>query len=276
MFKSLIQPLQLFIKGATGKDRHRSHKLTQQLMQLQIAYDSLQEDCTALQQKHSALKHQHTQLKAQQAQLEARHALIKTKYEELKKESNTLIGIADSEVKEWLAENEKLRSQLGQVQAEKDALAGEVIVLEHKLSLEKFAYSADSSDATSAGAEAELALIDGELIDLSNISLALVGGHETTHRKVKEELEKYGLKRCVHVPPHSRESNSRDQVKDKISNCDLVVTITSYLNHSLSESVKKLKASHVLAGEVIWLHSHGKSSVVRTVLDYFSDYPSAA
>jgi len=275
MFKSLIQPLQLFLKGATGKDRHYNQKLRQQLIQLQVAYDGLQEDRASMQQRHGALKTKHGQLKAQYTQLEAKHNKLLGRYDELKKESNALVTIADGEAQEWLTENAELRSQLEALEAEKNALAGRVIVLEHKIDLEKFSRDAADYEAL-ATSEPELAIVDGEFVDLSNFSLALVGGHETTHRKVKEELEKYGLKRCVHVPPHSRESNSRDQVKDKISNCDLVVTITSYLNHSLSESVKKLKANHVLAGEVIWLHSHGKSSVVKTVLNYFSESPSVA
>ncbi|PZO58650.1 MAG: hypothetical protein DCF15_04845, partial [Phormidesmis priestleyi] len=107
-------------------------------------------------------------------------------------------------------------------------------------------------------------------IDLSNVSLALIGGHETTHREVSEELKKYGLKRCIHIPPHSIVSNSRSQIKDKISNCDLIVTITSYVDHSVTQCVKQLKDTQMLTGEVIRVHCHGKSGVVREVLDHFS------
>ena len=106
-------------------------------------------------------------------------------------------------------------------------------------------------------------------IDLSNLSIALVGGHETTYREVTEVLKQYGLKRCIHVPPHSIASNSRNQIKDKISNCDLVVTITSYVDHSVAKCVKQLKDAQMLAGGSIRVSCHGKSGLVREVLEYF-------
>ena len=112
---------------------------------------------------------------------------------------------------------------------------------------------------------------DFEQIDLSNVSLALIGGHETTYRTVSEELRQYGLKHCVHVPPHSIASNSRHQIKDKISNCDLIITITSYVDHSVSKCVKQLKDAKMLAGECIRVSCHGKSGLVREVLEHFAN-----
>ncbi|MEM6452022.1 MAG: DUF2325 domain-containing protein [Cyanobacteria bacterium P01_D01_bin.105] len=272
MLKSLIQPLQLFIKGATGKDRHLNQQLTQQLMRLEVAYDGLQKDYTALGQRYDSLKVKHSQLTAQYEQLKARYDQITGD----QKDWNALLNYADKESKELSAEKGKLRSQLKRLESEKADLVGQVAVLEHKLGLRE--YDADYSVELEppGDSESDLSLMDNEPVDLSDISLALVGGHETTHREVKEELKKYGLKRCIHVPPHSRESNSRHQIKDKISNCDLVVTITSYVDHSVVECVKKLKASQMLTGEVIRVHTHGKSSVVREVLDYFATQSLAA
>ncbi|MEO1445348.1 MAG: DUF2325 domain-containing protein, partial [Cyanobacteria bacterium J06635_11] len=123
------------------------------------------------------------------------------------------------------------------------------------------------SDVSEGGLPTE---VDFDGVDLSTISLALIGGHETTHREVSAALRKYGLKRCVHVPPHSIASNSRSQIKDKISQCDLVITITTYVDHSVVRCVKQLKEAQMLAGEVIRMSSHGKSSVVREVLSYFA------
>lgn len=255
MFKSLIQPLQLFIKGASGKDRQLNQQLTQQLIRLQDAYNGLQEDYAALGQRYDNLKAKHSQLKARYDQLVADQ-----------QDWNALLSYADTETQELSAEKVQLRSQLKRLETEKTDLAGQVAVLEHKLGLREFSADFDPPEAP----EADLELLNSDAVDLSDVSLALVGGHETTHREVRDELKKYGLKRCIHVPPHSRESNSRHQIKDKISNCDLVVTITSYVDHSVVECVKKLKANHVLTGDVIRVHTHGKSSVVREVLDYFA------
>ncbi|MFK8183025.1 MAG: DUF2325 domain-containing protein [Phormidesmis sp.] len=255
MLKSLIQPFQLFIKGASGKDRQLNQQLTQQLMRLQDAYNGLQAEYVALGQSYDNLK--------------AKHVQLKSRYDKLSSDQrdwNALLNYADSEAKELSTEKVQLRAQLKRLETEKTDLAGQVAVLEHKLGLREYSDEFEPSEAS----ELDLTLISNDSVDLSNVSLALVGGHETTHREVRDELKKYGLKRCIHVPPHSRESNNRHQIKDKISNCDLVVTITSYVDHSVVECVKKLKASHVLAGDVIKVHTHGKSSVVREVLDYFA------
>lgn len=284
MFKSLIQPLQLFLKGATGKDRHHSQQLTQQLMQLQVAYDGLQDERTSVEEDYSTLKAQHVQL-------QAKHSLLRRRHDDLiedQQDWNALLNYADEEAKKLVSEKGKLRSQIKRLEAEKAGLIGRVAVLEHQLGLREYSEEAIANhkiakdlaseslatkdeDSEDLATEAtDLTLISEGSVDLSSVSLALVGGHETTHRGVREELKKYGLKRCIHVPPHSRESNSLHQIKDKISNCDLIVTITSYVDHSVSKCVKQLKANQVLAGDVILVHTHGKSSVVREVLDYFA------
>ncbi len=258
MFKSLLQPLQLFMKGATGKDRHQKQQLNQQLIRLQVAYEALQESHDTLQHKHDAVQRERDQLQQ--------------RYDRLQRDRNdinALFNCADQENRELDAKVLGMRSRIKRLKADNAALDSKIIYLEHKLGLQ--AYSDDAAfDEPELTLEDVRSPEDLDLIDLSNISLALVGGHETTHREVTEELKKYGLKRCIHVPPHSRESNSRHQIKDKIGSCDLVVTITSYVDHSVSNCVKQLKETSMLTGEVIRVHCHGKSGVVREVLQYFS------
>lgn len=286
MLKSLIQPLQLFLKGATGKDRQQIHQLTQQIMRLQVAYDGLQQDYTSLEQQYSSLNAKHSGLKT-------KHSQLRLRYEELNaecKDINELLDIADSEAEDRKVERGDLRSQIKRLQKEKlavtnrleeeklsilerlekekSALLCRVAVLENELGLRE--YSSEYHPPQESSLEVIEAEKQDEPVDLSGVTLALVGGHETTHREVKEALKKYGLKRCIHVPPHSQESNSRHQIKDKISNCDLIVTITSYVDHSVTKCVKQLKENHILAGDVIRVHTHGKSSVVREVLNYFA------
>ena len=133
MFKSLIQPLQLFIKGATGKDRHQNQQLIQQLMRLEMAYDALQEDYTSLEKNHSGLK--------------AKHAQIKARYDHLSKDQqdlDALLTYADNETKKLVEESEQLRSQIKHLVAEKTALAGQVTFLEHKLHLKEYSHDYDA------------------------------------------------------------------------------------------------------------------------------------
>ncbi len=253
MFKSLMQPFQLFLKGATGKDRHEKRQITQQLVSMQVAYDRLQDTCDRRQQNYDSLQE---------------------KYDSLQRDRNDfkdLFYCADKE-------NKEVRSQFQKLSRENADLIGKVAVLENQISLHAYqnngstSYPEDSS-ATSDDADDEtqpLQLADLGQLDLSAVSVALIGGHETTHREVTEALKKYGLKRCVHIPPHSIASHSRSQIKDKISNCDLILTITTYVDHSVSQCVKQLKETHMLTGEVIRISSKGKSGVVREILQYFS------
>lgn len=297
MFKSLIQPLQLFIKGATGKDRYQKQQLAQQLISLQVAYDHLQESCGTLQDEQDVLQRNIEKLQKRYGKLQRDRDLLQRDRNEL----NALFNYADKENQGLDAEKGEMRSHIQKLEAEKAALHSKVVFLEHKLGLRAYESGADYTEPDakvtdsqlesrtdepltaeplaptaiediSADLQAELtAEQDREfIVDLSEVSLALVGGHETTHREVAEELKKYGLKRCIHVPPHSRESNNRHQIKDKIGNCDLVVTITSYVDHSVSNCVKQLRDTQMLTGEVIRVHCHGKSGVVREVLQYFA------
>ena len=274
MFKSLIQPLQLFLKGASGKDRYKKQQIAQQLLTLQVAYDRLQRDYDKQSTDFDALQRDRNEL-------------------------NTLFNCADQENKELTAKNKGLRSQLKKLEEDNQTLRSELIYRNQKDEISAYQNTPQNASAQlSAGPSlkgrdakgsakglehldngagiknlASTAGLD-EDVNLSEVSLALIGGHETTHREVTEELKKYGLKRCVHVPPHSIASNSRNQIKDKISQCDLIVTITSYVDHSVVRCVKQLRDTQMLAGEVIRVSCHGKSGVVREVLDYFAAQPA--
>lgn len=282
MLKPVLQAVQLFIKGATGKDRQAKHYLSEHLLRMQLAYDQLQSEYSALEQKYSRL---------QQTQRDLAQRLSRSTTD-----TEELLNLADSEVKSLVSANEDLQLRLRQSETEKSAfqertgsLLGKVAFLEQQLDLRTYQQNSAQQNSTQQDSTDPTPRADGEKpflnleensdesislydlsIDLSNLSVALVGGHETTYREVTEALKQYGLKRCIHVPPHSIASNSRNQIKDKISNCDLVVTITSYVDHSVAKCVKQLKDAQVLAGGSIRVSCHGKSGLVREVLEYFS------
>ncbi|MEO1392323.1 MAG: DUF2325 domain-containing protein [Cyanobacteria bacterium J06634_5] len=333
MFKSIFQPLQLFIKGASGKDRHEKQQLMQQVLTLQLAYDDLQENCDQqLETKQAVcnqLQHECNALKQKYTHLQTRYDSLQQQQKKLQNEHTDLTAVfnyAEQENKDFSTNNQQLCQQLQQLQKDNQVLKSETIYLAQQLEIKAYQQPetharlsepastgrSPSASTTSslahqtgnqagnqvghqAGSQAGSHLANGKLlardsisqqpdvsaggtsaevdfdgVDLSTISLALIGGHETTHREVSAALRKYGLKRCVHVPPHSIASNSRSQIKDKISQCDLVITITSYVDHSVVRCVKQLKEAQMLAGEVIRMSSHGKSSVVREVLSYFA------
>ena len=273
MFKPVFQAVQMFLKGATGKDRQAKQNIADQLLAVQIAYDQLQ-------QQHSQLQQKCDRLSATNGDLQQRQTY-------LQKELDDFVNFADTDAKELAAENQDLQRRLrqsedekGQLQNVNGTLLGKIAYLNSQLDLRSYQEAEGNEPIVreSIGADSEttvaIAASNSEFtdfVDLSNISLALIGGHETTYRKVTEELQQYGLKTCIHVPPHSIASNSRNQIKDKISHCDLVITITSYVDHSVSRCVKQLKDTQMLAGECIRVSCHGKSGLVREVLQYFAN-----
>lgn len=274
MFKPVFQAVQMFLKGATGKDRQAKQNISEQLLAVQIAYDQLQ-------QQHSQLQQTCDRLSATNSDLQQRQIY-------LQKELDDFINFADTDAKELVAENQELQSRLRQSEDEKielqnvnGTLLGKIAYLNSQLDLRSYQTAEDDEFSTTKEnfrTEGEIVSViaspdsaSADAVDLSNISLALIGGHETTYRKVTEELQQYGLKTCIHVPPHSIASNSRNQIKDKISQCDLVITITSYVDHSVSKCVKQLKDTQMLAGECIRVSCHGKSGLVREVLQYFAN-----
>ncbi len=105
-------------------------------------------------------------------------------------------------------------------------------------------------------------------IDLSNLRLALVGGHPTTRRVVIQELQLYGLRHWVEVPRMNEANTNRSKVKSKISQCTLVVLITGYMSHRLTEIIFSLKEAGSLAGDVLQLNCKGKSGVIREILNH--------
>lgn len=278
MLKPVFQAVQLFLKGATGKDRQDKQHLSEHLLTLQVAYDKLQKKQDALQTQNSRLKRECDRLQQSQKDLTARLKRHQLDIDEL-------INVADTDAKDLTHENEDLQLRLRQSEEAKETLQntnatllGKLAVLENQLNIRNY-QSEDSQPTAAAPAYTSSTSVltpftddtSFEQVDLSNISLALIGGHETTYRTVTEELKQYGLKTCVHVPPHSIASNSRNQIKEKISNCDLVITITSYVDHSVSKCVKQLNDAKMLAGECIRVSCHGKSGLVREVLQYFAD-----
>ena len=304
MLKPVIQAFQLFLKGASGKDRQAKHQLSEHLLQIQVAYDQLQQNHDRLQQErdqfqqgHRSLKKENSRFQQEQARLQQQTTDLRERLQRSKSDLDELINVADSDAELLTAENQDLQKRLQHSETEKERLqtangqlVGEIAVLKQQIELLGYQNQGDySKEPLSNRAEPVLppfghdsvgipqALVTEasssyfDEVDLSGLSLALIGGHETTYREVKSELKRYGLKRCIHIPPHSIATHSRNQIKDKICHCDLVVTITSYVDHSVSKCVKQLNDAQLLAGNCIRVSCHGKSGLIREVLEYFDE-----
>jgi hypothetical protein len=111
------------------------------------------------------------------------------------------------------------------------------------------------------------------IVDLSDFSLALVGGRPPTRQEVFAELsEHYGLQkhRYVEVPPIREKNINRSRLKEKISGRDLIAVIVTYIGHDLTDMVSELKESGALSGEIIWVNESGKTGIVRSILAHIT------
>ncbi|MGC1306431.1 MAG: hypothetical protein WA885_04320 [Phormidesmis sp.] len=300
MLKSLIQPFQRLIHSASGKDRpdRRPDKkqLSQQLRRaridhgclqedfnrLQQRYDELSQECLSLKLENECLQRDRAQIEAERDQCQSERDQYKQDYEAIKHDRGVVYKLAeeaenDLEICQMqLEETNRINATL---KTRSSALLGQVALLNQQLKLEF--HQRQSDEALSAA----LAILSPDLaeaddpdptlieklaqVDLSNISLALIGGHDTSRREIDAELSaRHGLKRCISIPPRSVKRSSAQQIKEKICQCDLIVIITSHIDHSISHSVMNIKQSGGLAGDVIRTDSHGKSGVIREILSY--------
>ena len=147
MFKPVLQAVQMFIKGATGKDRQAKQHLSEHLLTLQVAYDQLQQQHDSLQQQHSHLQQQYDRLQQSKGELSDRLKRNKLDLDEF-------IDVADTDAKALSLEIEDLQQRLHKSESEKEllqddngVLIGKVAFLKNKLGLSAYQDATDSDPA---------------------------------------------------------------------------------------------------------------------------------
>ena len=201
-------------------------------------------------------------------QLVQRLAKLRADYNQLRKETDELLRYADREIKDLKRTNHGLARDY-------DDLQLRVWELEQQVD-ELLLYIAQCSEAEIAagGQSHKNESLDEEVAkaDLSDVKLGIVGGHDATRREVIKELaECYRLRQWVEVPPTWEQSLSQRVLRGKLEHCSLIVIVTGYMNHSLTQAVYGLKESGALSGEVVLLNFRGKSGIVREILRLVSE-----
>ena len=196
-------------------------------------------------------------------QLMQRLAKLRADYNQLRQETNELLRYADREISELKRTNTGLAREYDDLQLrvwELEQQVDELLLYIAQCSESEIAAFRRSEDVDSSDS-------DVYKTDLSEMKLGIVGGHDATRREVIKELsELYGLKQWVEVPPTWEKSLSQRVLKAKLEHCDLIVIVTGYMNHSLTQAVYGLKESGGLSGKVELLNFRGKSGVVREIL----------
>jgi hypothetical protein len=88
------------------------------------------------------------------------------------------------------------------------------------------------------------------------------------HSVLEELSTRYGLKHWVEIPPLREASIRRNKLKKKLRHCNLIVIIADYMSHPLTHAIYGLKSAGALVGKVILLNCHGKSGIIRDILEY--------
>ncbi len=207
--------------------------------------------------------------------LEAIIAVVESERDRLRQELRELVHYTDAEILQLNKAIEELQQERDELQLKLWSLEeAEAAKSDSALPVETvyLTSTADNSDVISVTSAALEQVEEIQASDLSWLRLALVGGHSATRRGVIQELKgRYGLKHCVEIPRMTESNTNRSRVKAKIGQCDLVVIITGYMGHRLSEIVYSLKAADALAGEVLQLSCRGKSGVVREIMKHLGE-----
>ena len=100
------------------------------------------------------------------------------------------------------------------------------------------------------------------IVDLSSISIALVGGRKRTRQKViRELLKRYNLKEIREVPTTKEKNADTKSVKEVVISSDIIAIVTDHIGHDLTKIISNLKAKG-LQGEIIYLNSGGSSNML--------------
>ncbi len=240
--KNVIQPIKKPIRrvgnwclqvwdGVSGKDYRR-------LLQLRQALTISQDNEANLKQKLERATNQCHEL---------RQALDESKqqFNDLWQELGELVTDSDSEI-----------------QALKTDLANQAAVLATCQSQLAKTYS----PATASTPPTDIL----PTLNLADWKLAFVGGHDATRRVVVQTLHSdHGLiHKPVEIPPHGDARTSQKQLKQKLADCDLIVSIVGYSNHSLTKSLQQLKDRNALKGDILTPNSRGATGVVRDILSF--------
>jgi hypothetical protein len=255
---------QIRLRGITGQDYQENIKLKQLLYALQTDYNRLTDEMSDLvyytDGEIQKVKHHNEQLFAHNETLQTQNDQFQLRIWDLE------------------TENDQYLSRIGELEQELDDWLEKVTNFDEFFAHAVAIATPSLKKPTSPPPVAELLPdLPDHSLDLSGFHLALVGGHSNIRRAVTTELsERYSLQNWVEVPPFSHGHLGRSRIKSKIQHCDLVVMITRYMNHSLSDSIYSLKAAGALSGDILHLDCRGKTGIIRQILDYYQKHNGAA
>ncbi|MEM6255327.1 MAG: hypothetical protein AAF821_20630 [Cyanobacteria bacterium P01_D01_bin.156] len=266
----VIQPIKKPIKrvsnwcsqlwdGFSGKDTRRlkqlQHRLTLSRENEANLTQQLEESTQQYAQLQHALDHQQSLLASSQQALAASQRECQELWQELD-ELDAFVTKSHLQIQSLKTELENRTSALANCEAN-------LGVLQQSKSVEASSPITANLPAETPGA------------NLAKWKIGFVGGHDATRRVVTRTLHAdHGLIHPpVEIPPHHDAKTSQKQLKDKLAECDLVVSIIGYSSHTLTKSLSQLKDKGALKASILIPNSRGVSGVVRDILSFVNANP---
>jgi|GEM_PF-3272964 len=160
---------------------------------------------------------------------------------------------------------QRLEEENSNLKNEQDDLQLEVWDLKEQLKL----FTGTSNQAEIPIANLLISPTVKPIIDLSSISIALVGGKKYTRKDIVKRLSKsYCLREIREVPPTSERYADTKSVEEIIGNCNLIAVVTQYIGHDLTDIISGLEAKRRLQGKIIHLKTKGASGISRDISSY--------
>jgi hypothetical protein len=106
-------------------------------------------------------------------------------------------------------------------------------------------------------------------IDLSSITIALIGGDNYTRREVIQRLSAiYSLKEIREVPPKWERRANNSSVKITIRDCDLIAVLTGRTRHNLTNIISGLREKGNFQGKIVYINTTGASGIFRDISNH--------
>ncbi|MBT9317081.1 hypothetical protein [Leptothoe spongobia] len=246
--------------GVSGKDHRRVHQLRHELA---IAQENAANLTQQLAQAHTQYTDLQKAFNDQQQELDARQQALADHQQELEN-SRQQYSELWQELDAWVTDSD------AQIQFLKRELRNRTSALTN---CEANLNTVQQSNLAAIQARSTAPITNEPttpVITLADWKIGFVGGHEATRRVVIQTLRSdYGLVyTAVEIPSHREVSTSQKQLKQKLADCDLIVSIVRYSNHSLTKSLMQLKEKGGLKGKILTPNSRGVSGVVRDILSF--------
>ncbi len=104
-------------------------------------------------------------------------------------------------------------------------------------------------------------------VALTGKRVAIIGGHDSTRLRVRERLERWGV-RVDEVAPATSGRVSEREILDRVRLSDLILLIVTYMGHDMSTIVGNLAARGALSGQVLSVDCRGATGVTRAIAEW--------